>query len=313
MKEGGFPTIVWLLMALHAVHCSVSLPFDAVSRPMATLLVALHAFFEKYSTWEGLHGAVVFSPDGSEFHPHKENYASPWVEFSVMDPTRQGVESLDLAPRVSPATMLLLVHEIRRAAKRLPSLQEPTYGDGRTALEEIFTEVPEDANQLPFSINHSTEPYGVIILYGEGLGRVEVGIINSIIPRPGWAAPFLHRRDDRSTVQVHLLDAEDRTMRFHSRIRKTPVVVCPCQFICRITIWWDAKIQAWAVTPDSWEKFQDIKRSLNEIRTRQRKCQVQSLELVQAEAAKAEVAKDIAAAVAAVSSPGRNRVVSLKA
>lgn len=311
MKEGGFPTIVWLLMALHAVRCSVSLPFDAASRPMATLLVALHAFFEKYSTWNGLHGAVVFSPDGSEFHPHKETYASPWVEFSVMDPTRQGVESLDLAPRIAPATMLLLVHEIRRAARRLPSLQETNYGDGGQALEEIFTEVAEDANQLPAVITDSTEQYGVLILYGEGLGRVEVGIVNSIIPRAGWSAPFLHRRDDRSTIQVHLLDAEQTTQRFHNR-RKTPVVIYPCQFICRVTIWWEAQSKAWAVTPDSWERCQEMRRFLAEIRGRQRRAE----ELSRGEASKAEVAKEMAAAVAnaaavaAVSSPGRNRAKS---
>jgi hypothetical protein len=301
MKEGGFPTIVWLLMALHAVRCSVSLPFDAVSRPMATLLVALHAFFEKYSTWKGLHGAIVFSPDGSEFHPHKETHAAPWVEFSVMDPTRQGAESLDLAPRIAPATMLLLVHEIRRAARRLPSLQETNYGDGRQALEEIFTEVPETQNQLPVCLSDSTEAYGVMILYGEGVGRVEVGLVNSIIPRAGWTAPFLHRRDDRSSVQVHLLDAEDRTTRFHSR-RKPPVVICPCQFICRVIMWWDTQSKAWAVTPDSWERYQEIKRSHAEIRHRQNRCE----DMHKAEVGK-EIARDIATAVAAISSPGRSR------
>merc|ERR1719267_496115 len=144
-------TIAWLLMAVHV--CSLPETHEQAiisgQRPMVALLASLAAFFHHYATVDGLDGVLVFAPDGSssEFRkssekkpsPRSASVTSPWGELSVLDPTREGAESLDLAPRLHPATQLLFCHELTRACKRLqrvPKGHEQSFGDGRKVLDE---------------------------------------------------------------------------------------------------------------------------------------------------------------------------------
>merc|ERR1719183_2631305 len=99
---------------------------------MAALLASLAAFFHHYSAPGGLNGVLQFAADGStsEFRRKGEKCNSPWAELSVLDPTREGAESLDLAPRLPPATQILMSYELRRASQRLqcvPKGREMTY------------------------------------------------------------------------------------------------------------------------------------------------------------------------------------------
>merc|ERR1719420_2577646 len=52
-KEGGLPTIAWLLMAVHVCSLPETLQQAGVSgqRPMAALLASLAAFFQHYSAF----------------------------------------------------------------------------------------------------------------------------------------------------------------------------------------------------------------------------------------------------------------------
>merc|ERR1719281_2273463 len=66
-KEGGLPTMAWLLMAVHV--CSRPETHELVitnnQRPMAALLASLGAFFSYYAQEpDGMDGVLTFAPDG---------------------------------------------------------------------------------------------------------------------------------------------------------------------------------------------------------------------------------------------------------
>merc|ERR1719277_943615 len=100
-------------------------------QPMMALLASLTAFFAYYSAPDGLDGVLVFAADGtsSEFRKRSTKQPRPWAELSVLDPTREGAERLDLAPRLHPATLLLIAYELIRASQRLEAV--PRGGTGR--------------------------------------------------------------------------------------------------------------------------------------------------------------------------------------
>jgi len=286
-KEGGLPTLAWLLMAVHV--CSLPETHEQAiisgQRPMVALLASLAAFFHHYAAIEGLDGVLVFAADGSSSEFRRRDLSdkclkanpslpsSPWGELSVLDPTREGVESLDLAPRVPPATQLMLHHELRRASQRLhrvPKGRELSFGDGRRVLEEVFEPLQEGVNALPSFIAPNMGVMGALLLWGqdnEGVGTVELAIIDSISPRPGWTAPFLHRSDERSELSARLLDIEERSGRAVLRKTNIPEVsLCPCHFICRVQLEKDGRGAngGWRMDNESLERFKAMKWCLTE-------------------------------------------------
>lgn len=238
-KEGGLPTLAWLLMVVHVCSLPETHEQAVVSgqRPMAALLASLTAFFRHYAALQQLNGVLHFAADGSssEFRPHAGGRGRPWAELVVLDPTREGPESLNLVPRLPPATQLLLAHELRRACQRLEQVPrgcEASLGESRRILEGIFAPLPEGTNVMPSFL---TGDVCVLVLSGDfGTGKsactVEVGIVELITLRPGWSAPFLHRSDERSELHVKLCDVEESTGRCHPR--EATMAVCPCHFIC---------------------------------------------------------------------------------
>lgn len=237
-REGGLPTLAWLLMAVHVCSLPETLQEAVVSsqRPMAALLGSLGAFFHAYTTPAGLDGALVFAADGSSstFQQRAPQQRGPWAELAVLDPTREGPESLNLVPRLPPAAQVLLTHELQRAAERLqkvPVRSETKYGDSQAILEEVFAPMAEGANMLPST---AADGLGVLLLWGEiakGQAVAQVAIIDYIAPRRGWTAPFLHRADERSELHCRLCDTDERTGSCTARM--VNVVAHPCQFICR--------------------------------------------------------------------------------
>jgi len=280
-KEGGMATIAWLLMAVHV--CSLPETHEQAilsgQRPMVALLASLAAFFHHYATVDGLDGSLVFAPDGSssefrkssEKKPSPRQISSPWGELSVLDPTREGTESLDLAPRLPPATQILMSYELRRASQRLqcvPKGREITFGDGRMVLEEVFEPLPEGVNALPsFSVS-SMGIMGALMLVekdASGIGAVELAIIDSIAPKFAWAAAFLHRNDERSELFVRLLEVEERTGA--ARLQKSPeVVLCPCHFICRVQL--EKEGRNWRLDAEGLERMKAMRWYINESRSR---------------------------------------------
>ncbi|CAK9075912.1 60S ribosomal protein L34 [Durusdinium trenchii] len=132
-KEGGYPTVVWTLMVLHVLRCSVFVNEDGKQeKGNRALLGAIAAFFDRFAG-SGLMGTLSFSmgPDGvsTAFHPLPEengmqdqqelaavDYTSETPSFSVLDPTTTcelsvacGVVPSELAPALPPATRFLAI------------------------------------------------------------------------------------------------------------------------------------------------------------------------------------------------------------
>lgn len=217
-REGGFPSIAWTLMVLHALRCSV-LVDDLEERGdrYRILLCALAAFFDRFSGG-GLAGSLLFTVwAGAGFIPHTEAVDNmdmaggmPLANLSVLDPTTtDGTSSVagtlptELAPQSSIATQLLYTYELRRAqALSAAALIKVSSEDESTtsacALQEVFADVDDRINILPASM--PADITGVIALRANSL---HIGILQCIHPKKGWRADFLHRRDTHSSFALH--------------------------------------------------------------------------------------------------------------
>merc|ERR1712061_43441 len=105
-------------------------------------------------------------------------------------------------------------------------------------MEQVFAPLPAGTNALPSVL---TGGLAALILCGdveEGLARVpevEVGIIDTVVKRPGWVAPFLLRSDGRSELHVKLFDVDGSRIRNRSgAFGRT--VISPRRFICRVSL-----------------------------------------------------------------------------
>jgi hypothetical protein len=103
-----------------------------------------------------------------------------------------------------------------------------------------------------------------------GIGTVEIGIVDRIVPRPGWSAPFLHRSDDRSEVHVRPLDVEERTNRCTVRKKCNEVITYPCRFVCRAVLEKDGK-NAWRLDGEALDRFKSMKWYMSELSARQQR------------------------------------------
>jgi len=300
-------------------------------RPMAALLASLAAFFRYYSSLDLMDGILQFAPDGSssEFKRRSERprgtgplSTSPWAELAILDPTREGLESLNLAPRLPPATQLLLAHELRRAGDRLakiPKTLEVNFGESRAILQEAFEPLPEGTNALPSFVASGV---GALILCGEvgkgnSIQRVEMGVIEAVEPRPGWNAPFLLRGDERSALTVRLYDVEVSQGLCHAR-KKPPLTValCPCHFICRVHLEQDSR--GLRIDKEGLERYVAMQGYIQELVARQQRFRDAAGKNAEDLTPKAEAANleascvstgETAAAVAAAASPVRSRMI----
>jgi len=237
-KEGGLPTFVWLLLALHI--CSSHKDEEnsdegkkiGEERPIVAIVKMLAAFFHHYASAASMNGTLSFrtSPVSSEFKAAPQVDSFPWARLCVMDPAT-GCEEL-VQRELPPATQLLIFHELRRASVRMPDAsQVASQGCDCRFLKEIFEPVHDNINLLPAYL---TEGLGALVLLGDpssGVGNIEVAIIHYIVPKEGWLAPFLHRTDKSSELHAQLLDVAD-----HGRWgvqRKGTMLLCPCHFVCR--------------------------------------------------------------------------------
>jgi len=275
-KEGGLPTLAWLLMAVHV--CSQpethkQAIFDS-HRPMVALLASLEAFFRYYNSLENIDGVLQFAADGSSatfkrWTPVEKKRAAPWAELAVLDPTREGAESLNLAPWLPAATQLMIVYELRRAWRlfKIASAGEEKLGESWALLEKVFEPLPAGTSELPASIT-GVGPVGALMLVGEieggsTLPEVELAIIEDVLAKPGWAAPFLMRHDERSEVHVTLCAAEESGGQYYLR-KKSSVVLCPVHFISRVRVEKDSKGK-WKLDSNDYQRFTEIKKYVAEL------------------------------------------------
>lgn len=270
-KEGGLPTLAWLLMAVHV--CSLpethKQAIASSSRPMSALLCSLGAFFSHYCSLERLDGVLSFALDGSasEFRRRTERASSePWVNLAVLDPTREGSEKLNLAPRLTAATQLLLGYELQRANARLsrmPRNAETTPGQSRLLLQEVFEPLPTGANALPTSHVHGL---GIFFLRSEGERKnaptVEVGIIDKVVTRPGWVAPFCLRSDDRSEIRLKVHEVDPATGRCSFR-KSSHTHTNPCNFISRAFVTKDGR--GWILDSEGRDRYRFMSQYVREL------------------------------------------------
>lgn len=273
-KEGALPTIAWLLMAVHVCSLPEHQEQVASQRPMAALLSSLRAFFRYFGSLEKLNGTLLFAADGSssEFRrntqPRSAN--SLWPELAIMDPTRPGTDS-NFASRLPAATLLLLAYELQRADLLLQTSTEETgYGESEKHLHDLFLPLEEGINTLPAVVRGT---FGALILWdevvpGSGVQNVQVCLIKCATPRAGWNAPFLLRTDDRSELEVRLLEVDEKSGKCREK-PSNPVSLCPCFFICK------AELQAigsrsWRLSNEALNKLLAMRRSVKEIVTPER-------------------------------------------
>jgi len=242
-KEGGLPTIAWLLMAVHV--CSRPEATSGVGGmakcqwPMAALLSSLADFFNTFSGVRGLDGVLRFSADGSssEFQRRVVTKRAE-IQLSVLDPTQRSKEGVDLAPRLTAATHLLLAYELDRAARAL------------WQMDRVFELVPEDLNSLPTHTPVGGVKTAVLVLLpGRGPNMpstLELGFVTFTAPKPGWSAPFLHRADNRSSVDVKLLDVDEGSGLCVLRAKVASLSLHPSHFVCGVRLDVDAS------TPSGW-------------------------------------------------------------
>lgn len=303
-KEGGLPTIAWLLLALHTCSAPETCKEVSDKGPMAALAASLMAFFKAYSSPGSLHGRLQFGMEtvgdgeetmSSEFRRSPTNPDSPWAELFVVDPA-PGVEDVNLAPPLSPATQLLFLHELQRAASHLqvpetsPSTprngkeqqpphvegkdtpdesqaQQPPHGKSRQQLEELFQPLALGKNILPSVV---TESVAVLFLQGDpskGVGTLEVGIVERVVPRAGWSAPFLHRSDTTSELHARLCDVSFSSGSCQQR-REGAVVLCPCHFISMLQLERDGS--RYKLCEQDLERFRSMRSILSKLHNHQR-------------------------------------------
>jgi len=273
-KEGGLPTLAWLLMVVHV--CSLPETHNQAivraQRPFCALLASLKVFFCYYDCIEKLDGILHFAADGStsDFKRHTEaTGAAPWAELAVLDPTREGSERLNLVPRLLPATQLLLAYELHRASQRfqqVPRGAEASYGAGRHIVHDVFEPLPEGTNVLPITV---TGDIGILILHAAGAGLatkydIELGVIEEVVPRPGWYAPFLHRSDERSELRVRLCDLDDHSGTCTPR-SKFAASVAPSDFVCRIPLERKDGGRCYQIDADAIDRIQVMRRLLADL------------------------------------------------
>jgi hypothetical protein len=312
-KEGGLPTIAWLLLALHTCSMPETRKEASNKGPMAGLATALRAFFNGYCNPGSLHGTLQFDCEAgdfeklsSEFRPSPTNRDSPWADLVVLDPTQSG-EEINLAPSLTPATQLLLIHELQRAAAYLearapadsPSTprkgsvsseeskatmaetadekegieaqsKQPPQGKGMQRLEDLFEGLPPLKNSLP---SMTTESLAALLLQGDpskGVGSIEVAIIDRIVPRQGWSAPFLHRSDTTSELHARLCEVNEGTGSCQPR-RDGVVVLCPCHFVCMLELERNGTdAQRYRLSEGDLERYRSMRHVLSKLRNHQR-------------------------------------------
>lgn len=259
-KEGGYPTVVWTLMVVHMLRCTLFVNEDGscsadnstTAVDKRTLLGAIAAFFDRFAG-QGLAGQLffaggthaVFRPQASYCDEYQQQLPMlPSASFSVLDPTTTsegsaawGIVPLELAPQISPATQLLHAYELSRAQQLSSSALVTTdNGDdadrGGVALGELFEEVSASLYTLPVTL--PTQPTGVMLLCD---GFLVFGILERINLKTGWAASFLYRRDTQSKLAIRLcnVDASDQSIVPHGEACSLHWA-SPCDIVCMASI-----------------------------------------------------------------------------
>jgi len=239
-REGGLPTLVWLLMGVHAASLARA---QTMSTGLlgASLLSAVYTFFHCYASLGGLRWKLLFTtqpPFTSELQAEARPLPAMWDMVSLADPTSKGQ---NLAPELSPATQVLFMYELRRACQFFSMLPHGCLPLGAAGLvppdlESVFQPLERDLNILPATCSVNI---GILVLPVTSRGEIDdvrVAILRKVVPRRLWEAPFLHRSDQASELHVHVLETDIVSGRCWLRKDGGEEVLNPSHFICQVPL-----------------------------------------------------------------------------
>lgn len=250
-KEGGYPSIVWTLMVLHVLRCSVFVSDSDGSDQGRAVLGAIAAFFDRFADF-GLTGTFLFSScSGAQFRKQldMDQYGMLPDSLSVLDPTTNSEESAalgivpsELVPKTSAATQLLYSYELRRGQILSAAALARACGEGSSSfdsadpLQELFRGVDRYANTIPAIMPAGLS--GVIVLRDYAL---YLGVLEHINTKPMWKASFLHRRDAISSFSLRRCNIDADTGRLtHMSAPNVVDWFYPAEFVCMANLHIDA-------------------------------------------------------------------------
>jgi len=138
---------------------------------------------------------------------------------------------------MSPATHILLVHELLRARSLLKSVMSTGQCQH---LHSVFQPVPELVNSLPASASDSFDALVFLGGNGDSSCTVELVRIHSIRKMPWWQAPFLARWDMQSHLEAHIF-CEQQVAGRCTFVQTKAITLSPWNFICRAETTGDEK------------------------------------------------------------------------
>jgi len=110
---------------------------------------------------------------------------------------------------------------------------------GAAAVRALF-EDPGDtsSNLLPTESPASNRPEGPLAGLFLAKNRLWIGIVEQVDAKPGWTAPFLHRRDARSKVNVRRCWVDSPTCIVSARVSShdSHIWLRPYDFVCSVPL-----------------------------------------------------------------------------
>eukprot|EP00931_Biecheleriopsis_adriatica_P067169 TRINITY_DN41356_c0_g1_i1.p1 TRINITY_DN41356_c0_g1~~TRINITY_DN41356_c0_g1_i1.p1 ORF type:complete len:596 (-),score=110.79 TRINITY_DN41356_c0_g1_i1:14-1801(-) len=271
-KEGGYPALVWTLLALHLLQCSLRFLRAEGLDYERQILLALTAFFTRFSS-QGQDGRILFMHNGfSTFQPAEGQSRAPprfFPQLSIPDPVRMADWSVaptalvdscgELVPALSPGTELLYAAELRRARRLSGAALKATADASAAILSDLFSS--REFNSLPSNVDPAASPIAAFFVRGTCL---EMAILRRVRPKSGWSAPFLHRRDKESSVWTDTYDVWlDDLARFNGRLilKSRGVLFSACHFVGIAEL---RSTDPLALLPDDIERWKEMCEILKE-------------------------------------------------
>lgn len=198
-KEGGYPALAWLFLALHVLTVHAKGTSWSSQRP----LKLLKEFFTLMDT-DSRDGAAMTSKLTSWCAPPTWRTQGFWPFPSIQDPVTNAKNMTNsgaphgahyLTHEIPAATQLLYAAEFRRAQVLIAAAERTG-----SSIAPLF-EPRDQATSLPVAYDGDI----ALILKGGKVWAVEPLAVRQ---RGGWKAPFLHRCDCQSQVRarVHGVD-----------------------------------------------------------------------------------------------------------
>eukprot|EP00438_Fugacium_kawagutii_P013770 Skav232247 [mRNA] locus=scaffold273:72143:79110:- [translate_table: standard] len=185
-KEGGYPALAWLFLALHVL----TIHFSATQRPLRVLQL-LKEFFTLHTDYVDITPWCA-APRTKGFWPFP-SIQDPVTKFHGERGGGRGQQNV-LTHEIPAATQLLYAGEFRRAQVLIAAAERTG------SIAPLF-----EPRKRPTSLPVESRGGIALILKAGKIWAVEPLVVRL---RGGWTAPFLHRCDCHTEVRarVHSID-----------------------------------------------------------------------------------------------------------